>query len=80
MVPMFPVDGVTANEQMEVAKRTNYAPLRRRLLRDVFGVEPPAADWKVETWPDHPSIARKPANGPLCLIQSAVSSGSCPLT
>lgn len=32
---------------------TNYAPAQRQLLRDVFGVEPPAADWKPETWPDY---------------------------
>jgi hypothetical protein len=32
---------------------TNYAPVQRQLLRDVFGVEPPLAEWKPETWPDY---------------------------
>ncbi|EYS89459.1 ATP synthase I [Cupriavidus sp. SK-4] len=32
---------------------TNYAPVQRQLLRDVFGVEPPPAEWKPETWPDY---------------------------
>ncbi|MGY8527587.1 SOS response-associated peptidase [Paracidovorax citrulli] len=32
----------------------NYRPTQRQLLRDVFGVEPPAGeDWKPETWPNY---------------------------
>ncbi|MHA7680119.1 hypothetical protein [Cupriavidus sp. PET2-C1] len=34
-------------------RRTNYAPLQRQLLRDVFGVEPPPLDYPPETWPDY---------------------------
>lgn len=30
---------------------TNYAPVQRQLLRDIFGVEPPAAAWKPEILP-----------------------------
>ncbi|QOT74838.1 SOS response-associated peptidase [Cupriavidus basilensis] len=32
---------------------TNYAPVQRQLLRDVFGVEPPPIDYPPETWPDY---------------------------
>ncbi|WP_416048922.1 SOS response-associated peptidase [Cupriavidus basilensis] len=32
---------------------TNYAPVQRQLLRDVFGVEPPPLDYPPETWPDY---------------------------
>lgn len=32
---------------------TNYAPVQAQLLRDVFGVEPPASVWKPETWRDY---------------------------
>lgn len=32
---------------------TNYAPVQRRLLREIFGVEPPAQAYKDETWPDY---------------------------
>ncbi|PZX32076.1 putative SOS response-associated peptidase YedK [Cupriavidus phytorum] len=32
---------------------TNYAPVQRQILREIFGVEPPPADWKPETWPDY---------------------------
>ncbi len=44
---------------------TNYAPVQRQLLRDVFGVEPPPAEWKPETWPDYaaPTVARPGADG-----------------
>lgn len=32
----------------------NYQPTQRKLLRDVFGVEPPDhLDWKPETWPNY---------------------------
>ncbi|WP_454734330.1 SOS response-associated peptidase [Cupriavidus pauculus] len=31
----------------------NYAPIQRQVLRDIFGVEPPAGDWKAEAWPDY---------------------------
>ena len=33
----------------------NYAPIQRQVLRDIFGVEPPAGDWKAEAWPDYPA-------------------------
>jgi hypothetical protein len=33
----------------------NYAPVQRQLLRDVYGVEPPALDYPPETWPDYPA-------------------------
>lgn len=32
---------------------TNYAPVQRELLREIFGVEPPAEVWKPETWKDY---------------------------
>ena len=32
---------------------TNYAPVQRQLLRDVFGIEPPPLDYPPETWPDY---------------------------
>lgn len=32
---------------------TNYAPVQRLILRDIFGVEPPPAEWKPEIWPDY---------------------------
>ena len=32
---------------------TNYAPVQRLILRDIFGVEPPPAEWKPEAWPDY---------------------------
>lgn len=31
----------------------NYAPIQRRLLHDVYGVEPPSTDYPPETWPDY---------------------------
>ncbi|SOZ17424.1 SOS response-associated peptidase [Cupriavidus taiwanensis] len=31
----------------------NYVPVQRQLLRDVFGVEPPADEWRAETWKDY---------------------------
>ncbi|MBB2918356.1 putative SOS response-associated peptidase YedK [Cupriavidus alkaliphilus] len=27
--------------------------MQRQILRDIFGVEPPPAEWKPETWPDY---------------------------
>ncbi|MGO4764915.1 SOS response-associated peptidase [Cupriavidus sp. 2KB_3] len=33
----------------------NYAPVQRQVLRDIFGVEPPAGEWKAEAWPDYPA-------------------------
>lgn len=33
--------------------RTSYAPVQRQPLRDVFDVEPPAAERRPETWPDY---------------------------
>jgi len=42
----------------------NYAPVQRQLLRDVFGVEPPDAEWRVDAWPDYPApIVRAAADG-----------------
>lgn len=31
----------------------NYRPTQRQLLRDIFGVEPPAQEWAPETWPNY---------------------------
>lgn len=31
----------------------NYLPVQAQLLRDVYGVEPPALDYPTETWPDY---------------------------
>ncbi|ODV43419.1 hypothetical protein AWV79_17335 [Cupriavidus sp. UYMMa02A] len=31
----------------------NYAPLQRKILREIFLVEPPEDDWRLETWPDY---------------------------
>ncbi|WP_042886273.1 hypothetical protein [Cupriavidus necator] len=43
---------------------TNYAPIYRQVLRDIFGVEPPAAEWKAETWQDYAApIVRVDPNG-----------------
>lgn len=43
---------------------TNYAPVQRQILRDIFGVEPPAAEWKAETWPDYAApIVRADGDG-----------------
>lgn len=33
----------------------NYAPVQRQILRDIFGVEPPAGEWRSEAWPDYPA-------------------------
>lgn len=42
----------------------NYAPLQRQVLRDIFGIEPPAGDWKTEAWPDYPApIIRATSDG-----------------
>ncbi|GMG90641.1 hypothetical protein Cmtc_18610 [Cupriavidus sp. TKC] len=42
----------------------NYAPVQRQVLRDVFGVEPPAGEWKAEAWPDYAApIIRAAADG-----------------
>ncbi|WP_354683735.1 SOS response-associated peptidase family protein [Cupriavidus necator] len=32
---------------------TNYAPVQRQILRDIFGVEPPPGLFKAETYPDY---------------------------
>ncbi|MBY4898856.1 SOS response-associated peptidase [Cupriavidus sp. AU9028] len=32
---------------------TNYAPIHRQVLRDIFGIEPPPLEWKAETWPGY---------------------------
>lgn len=31
----------------------NYAPVQRRILREIFGVEPPPGLYPSETWPDY---------------------------
>lgn len=31
----------------------NYAPVQRQVLREIFGVEPPTAEWRPEAWPDY---------------------------
>lgn len=42
----------------------NYRPTQKQLLRDVYGVVPPALDWKPETWPDYSApIVRADADG-----------------
>lgn len=42
----------------------NYAPVQRQLLRDVFDVEPPDAEWRAEAWPDYPApIVRAAVDG-----------------
>ncbi|MGE6494506.1 hypothetical protein [Cupriavidus metallidurans] len=33
----------------------SHAPVQRQVLRDVFGVEPAAGEWKAEAWPDYPA-------------------------
>ncbi|MGN5479551.1 SOS response-associated peptidase family protein [Cupriavidus basilensis] len=49
----------------------NYAPLQRKLLRDIFLVEPPEEDWKPETWPDYPApIVRAPDGNRECVVGS----------
>jgi hypothetical protein len=49
----------------EVSTCTNYAPVQRQLLRDVFGVEPPPGDYKGETWPGYaaPIVRGHSSNG-----------------
>ncbi|AQV94739.1 hypothetical protein BJN34_12700 [Cupriavidus necator] len=43
---------------------TNYAPVQRQILRDIFGVEPPPTEWKSETWPDYAApIVRADGDG-----------------
>lgn len=43
---------------------TNYAPVQRLILRDIFGVEPPPAEWKPEAWPDYAApIVRADGDG-----------------
>jgi len=43
---------------------TNYTPVQRQILRDIFGVEPPPAAWKPETWPDYAApIVRADGDG-----------------
>jgi len=32
---------------------TNYAPVQQRILREIFGVEPPPGIYPEETWPDY---------------------------
>jgi len=44
---------------------TNYAPVQQRILREIFGVEPPPGVYPPETWPDYAApIVRAAANGP----------------
>ncbi|CAG9172335.1 SOS response-associated peptidase family protein [Cupriavidus respiraculi] len=49
----------------------NYVPLQRKILRDIFGVEPPEFDWKPETWPDYAApIVRATESGRECVLGS----------
>lgn len=42
----------------------NYAPVQRQILRDIFGVEPPADEWRAEAWQDYAApIVRAGASG-----------------
>jgi len=46
---------------------TNYAPVQAQLLRDFFGVEPPAQAWKPETWRNYlASIVRADQDANRC--------------
>ncbi|GAB2445706.1 hypothetical protein GCM10027081_54420 [Cupriavidus yeoncheonensis] len=47
----YPVHSTEKEEEKGIC--TNYAPVQHQLLRDVFGVVPPATEWKPETWPDY---------------------------
>jgi putative SOS response-associated peptidase YedK len=43
---------------------TNYAPVQQRILREIFGVEPPPGIYPEETWPDYAApIVRTGTNG-----------------
>jgi putative SOS response-associated peptidase YedK len=43
---------------------TNYAPVQQRILREIFGVEPPPGIYPEETWPDYAApIVRSGADG-----------------
>lgn len=51
----------------------NYAPVQRQVLRDVFGVEPPAEEWRADAWPDYlaPIVRRsETGNERECLLAS----------
>ncbi|MGO4332925.1 SOS response-associated peptidase [Cupriavidus sp. 2TAF22] len=50
----------------------NYAPIQRQVLRDIFGIEPPPAEWKAETWPDYPApiIRATEGGGRECAVAS----------
>ena len=44
---------------------TNYAPVQQRILREIFGVEPPPGIYPEETWPDYAApIVRANADEP----------------
>lgn len=57
--------GNTGNTGREATTMcTNYAPVQRRILREIFGVEPPADPYRAETYPDYPApIVRMTADG-----------------
>ncbi|WP_342051192.1 MULTISPECIES: SOS response-associated peptidase [unclassified Cupriavidus] len=43
---------------------TNYAPVQRRILREIFGVEPPPDLFRAETYPDYAApIVRQRSDG-----------------
>jgi putative SOS response-associated peptidase YedK len=43
---------------------TNYAPVQQRILREIFGVEPPPGIYSEETWPDYAApVVRAGADG-----------------
>ncbi|KWW35163.1 putative SOS response-associated peptidase YedK [Cupriavidus metallidurans] len=44
---------------------TNYAPVQQRILREIFGVEPPPGIYPEETWPDYAApIVHAAPDGP----------------
>ncbi|WP_051320574.1 hypothetical protein [Cupriavidus sp. amp6] len=41
----------------------NYAPIQRQVLHDIFGIEPPQAEWKPEIWQDYAAPIVRAADG-----------------
>ncbi|RWA56117.1 hypothetical protein AU476_04465 [Cupriavidus sp. UYMSc13B] len=57
-------EGRKAYASQYEAIAAELAPVQAQLLRDVFGVEPPAQDWKPETWADYAApIVRTDGDG-----------------